>query len=60
VLEAGDDVVRMSPPLVISASDVDTAVRILSESVDYVARDPQAAYREASRWLDIHQGEVDG
>ncbi len=60
VLEAGDDAVRMSPPLTITASDVDTAVRIFSESVDVVARDPEAAVREASRWLDIHQGEVDG
>ena len=60
VLEAGDDAVRMSPPLTIDSSDVDTAVRIFSESVDYVAIDTQRAYREAMRWLDIHDTEVDG
>jgi 4-aminobutyrate aminotransferase len=60
VLEAGDDVVRMCPPLVVTSDDVDTAVRILGEAVGEVARDPQGAYREAMRWLDIHDGEVDG
>ncbi|HUR16924.1 MAG TPA: aminotransferase class III-fold pyridoxal phosphate-dependent enzyme, partial [Candidatus Limnocylindrales bacterium] len=60
VLEAGDDAVRMSPPLIIDTSDVETAVRIFSESVDYVASDKQRAYREAMRWLDIHDTEVDG
>ena len=33
VLEAGDDVVRMSPPLVVSQAEADTGVRILSEAV---------------------------
>jgi 4-aminobutyrate aminotransferase len=37
VLEAGDDAVRMSPPLVVSQAEAATAVRILSESVDFVA-----------------------
>jgi 4-aminobutyrate aminotransferase len=37
VLEAGDDCVRMSPPLVVSQSEAATAVRIFSEAVAHVA-----------------------
>ncbi len=37
VLEAGEDVVRMSPPLVVSQAEAATAVRILAESVAHVA-----------------------
>jgi len=60
VLEAGDDVVRMSPPLIIGATDVDTCVRIFGEAVADVARDPARAYNEARKWEDIDGGEVDG
>ena len=37
VLEAGDDCVRMSPPLVVTAAEVATAIHIFSESVAHVA-----------------------
>jgi 4-aminobutyrate aminotransferase len=37
VLEAGDDCVRMSPPLVVSQAEAATAVRIFSEAVAHVA-----------------------
>jgi 4-aminobutyrate aminotransferase len=37
VLEAGEDCVRMSPPLVVTAEEMATAVRILAESVGHVA-----------------------
>ena len=37
VLEAGDDCVRMSPPLVVSAEEMATAIRIFTESVAHVA-----------------------
>jgi 4-aminobutyrate aminotransferase len=37
VLEAGDDCVRMSPPLVVSEVEAATAVRIFTESVAQVA-----------------------
>ncbi len=53
VLEAGDDCVRMSPPLVVSQAEAATAVRIFSESVDHVAahrledRDEVSAERRA-------------
>jgi len=37
VLEAGDDCVRMSPPLVVSEAEADTAIRIFSDAVAHVA-----------------------
>jgi 4-aminobutyrate aminotransferase len=37
VLEAGDDCVRMSPPLVVTAEEMATAIRIFTESVAHVA-----------------------
>jgi 4-aminobutyrate aminotransferase len=37
VLEAGDDCVRMSPPLVVTAEEMATAIRIFGESVAHVA-----------------------
>jgi 4-aminobutyrate aminotransferase len=37
VLEAGDDCVRMSPPLVVSQSEAATAIRLFTESVAHVA-----------------------
>ncbi len=51
VLEAGDDVVRMSPPLVVTTDEVDTAVRVFGEAIDAVAQDPARAYEAAHRWL---------
>jgi 4-aminobutyrate aminotransferase len=49
VLEAGDDCVRMSPPLVVSQSEAATAVRIFSEAVAHVAahRSEDVAKHEA-------------
>jgi 4-aminobutyrate aminotransferase len=60
VLEAGDDVVRLSPPLVVDETDVETAVRILGEAIDEVARDPRVALQHAKKWEHIDDGEVDG
>jgi 4-aminobutyrate aminotransferase len=60
VLEAGENVVRLCPPLVVTAQEIDTCVRILSESVAEVAKDPKRAYDEARKWLSIDDGEVDG
>ncbi len=37
VLEAGDDCVRMSPPLVVTAEEMATAIRIFGASVAHVA-----------------------
>jgi 4-aminobutyrate aminotransferase len=46
VLEAGDDCVRMSPPLVVSAEEIATAIRLFDESVAHVA---------AHRAADVHE-----
>jgi 4-aminobutyrate aminotransferase len=60
VLEAGDSVVRMCPPLVVSADEIDTCVRIFTEAVAEVAKDPTRAYDESRKWMSIDDGEVDG
>ncbi len=46
VLEAGEDCVRMSPPLVVSADEMATAIRIFGESVAHVAGHHRADVRE--------------
>ncbi len=60
VLEAGENVVRLCPPLVVTADEIDTCVRILSEAVAEVAKDPSNAYAESRKWMSIDDGEVDG
>jgi 4-aminobutyrate aminotransferase len=60
VLEAGDDVVRLSPPLIVNEAEVDTCVRIFSEAVAEVARDPRGAFARAKKWEQIDDGEVAG
>jgi 4-aminobutyrate aminotransferase len=37
VLEAGDDCVRLSPPLVVTEGEAETALRIFTEAVEHVA-----------------------
>jgi 4-aminobutyrate aminotransferase len=37
VLEAGDDCIRLSPPLVVTEAEVATAVRLLTDAVAHVA-----------------------
>ena len=49
VLEAGDDCVRMSPPLVVSQSEAATAVRIFSEAVAHVVSHRAADVAEVER-----------
>ena len=60
VLEAGDDVVRLCPPLIVTSDDVETCIRIFGEAVDEVARDPRGAYARARKWEQIDDGEVAG
>jgi len=50
VLEAGDDCVRMSPPLVVTQAEADTAIRLFTESVAHVAghRSEDVAERKAA------------
>ncbi|CAN5604564.1 acetyl ornithine aminotransferase family protein [soil metagenome] len=59
VLEAGESVVRISPPLVITAEEIVTGVRLFGEAVSRVARDPAAALAEAKAagaTDDVHVG----
>jgi 4-aminobutyrate aminotransferase len=49
VLEAGDDCVRMSPPLVVSQAEAETAVRLFSESVAHVAANRGEEVREVEQ-----------
>ncbi len=60
VLECGKQTVRLCPPLVASAADVETAVRIFSEAVEDVAAHPREVAREAAAAGAMHDGEVDG
>jgi 4-aminobutyrate aminotransferase len=51
VLEAGEDTIRMSPPLVVSQAEAATAARIFGEAVAHVAEhrvEDLAALREAT------------
>ena len=47
VLECGTSSVRLAPPLVVSATEVDTALRIFGEAVAAVAGEPGASVRDA-------------
>ncbi len=49
VLEAGDDCVRMSPPLVVSEAEATTAVRLFTASVEAVATHRNEASAEVAR-----------
>lgn len=49
VLEAGDDCVRMSPPLVVTQAEAATAVRLFLEAVEAVATDRPDATAEVAR-----------
>jgi 4-aminobutyrate aminotransferase len=60
VLEAGETVVRMSPPLVVTADECATAARIFGEAVAHVARDAQAAIIEARTGGAVDETHVGG
>jgi 4-aminobutyrate aminotransferase len=60
VLECGKQTVRLCPPLVASASDVETALRIVGEAVEAVATHPSEIARQAAGAGAMHDGEVDG
>ncbi|HEX2626736.1 MAG TPA: aminotransferase class III-fold pyridoxal phosphate-dependent enzyme, partial [Candidatus Limnocylindrales bacterium] len=59
VLECGKQTVRMCPPLVVSSSEVDTAMRIFGEAVEAVATHPKEIARQAAAGGAMHDGEVD-
>ena len=50
----------MSPPLVVSSAEVDTAVRLFGEAVDAVAKDPAKALHDARKWGDVDEVYVAG
>jgi 4-aminobutyrate aminotransferase len=52
VLEAGDDCVRMSPPLVVTQAEAETAVRLFTESVAHVAAHRGEDVREVAAVVD--------
>jgi 4-aminobutyrate aminotransferase len=61
VLECGKQTVRLCPPLVVSASDVDTGVRIFGEAVAEAASHPGEVAGAAAAAGAMHpDGEVDG
>jgi len=60
VLECGKQTVRLCPPLIASAEDVRTAVRIFGEAVDAVAAHPSEIASQAEAAGAMHDGEVDG
>ena len=60
VLEAGEAVVRMSPPLIVSAAEVETAVRLFGEAIAAVSRDPAKALHDARKWGDVDEVYVAG
>ena len=60
VLECGRQTVRMCPPLVASAEDIETGIRIFGEAVAAVAANPAGVAREAAAAGALHDGEVAG
>jgi 4-aminobutyrate aminotransferase len=60
VLEAGEAVVRMSPPLIVSSGEVETAVQLFGEAIDAVSRDPEKALHDARKWGDVDEVYVAG
>jgi glutamate-1-semialdehyde-2,1-aminomutase len=60
VLECGVQTVRLCPPLVASASDVDTALRIFGDAVTAVAAEPARVALDAVAAGAMNDGEVAG
>src|SRR3954471_17543844 len=64
VLEAGDDCVRMSPPLVLSKAEAATAVRLFIEAVAHVVghrnEDVREVQRAAATGLAVQGAEASG
>jgi 4-aminobutyrate aminotransferase len=59
VLECGKQTVRMCPPLIATAEDVATGLRIFGEAVAAVAERPSEIARQAAVADALHEGEVD-
>jgi 4-aminobutyrate aminotransferase len=60
VLECGKQTVRMCPPLIVSADEMATGVRIFGEAVAAVVAHPGQVIDDAVQAGAMHDGEVDG
>lgn len=60
VLEAGDSVIRVSPPLVVSEDEMATGMRLFGEAVAEVDARRSAVVREATRAGAINEVEAGG
>jgi 4-aminobutyrate aminotransferase len=60
VLEAGVSTVRMSPPLVVSESEMATALRLFEEAVAEVAAEPERVEHEAEAAGALDEPEAAG
>ncbi len=60
VLECGKQTIRLCPPLIASASDIETGLRIFGEAVAEVVAHPSENARQAAAAGAMHDGEVDG
>jgi len=58
VLECGRKAIRMAPPLVVTESEVDTAIRIFGEAIDEAAATPAELAREAAAAGALHEVEA--
>jgi 4-aminobutyrate aminotransferase len=59
VLECGKQTVRMCPPLIVSADEMTTGIRLFGEAVAAVAMHADAVKRDAAKAGALHDGEVD-
>ncbi len=57
VLEAGEDCVRMSPPLIVTEAEMSTALRIFEEAVNDVAHHRREVYESAMAGHGINEVE---
>jgi len=60
VLECGKQTVRMCPPLIVSADEMATGVRIFGEAVAAAVAHPRQVIADATHAGAMHDGEVDG
>jgi 4-aminobutyrate aminotransferase len=60
VLECGKQTVRMCPPLIVSADEMATALRIFGEAIAAVAAHPAEIIEDAAEAEALHEGEVAG
>jgi 4-aminobutyrate aminotransferase len=60
VLECGRQTVRMCPPLVVTADEMATALRIFGEAVEAVTKRPAEIADQAIAADALHEGEVAG